>query len=99
MVRHRERIRRIDAHLERGDEVLLEIREAVRELKAEVGLNRAVYARESQASRDVQRALVAEIYAQREESRRHNEAMIGALADLAAEIRSWGGGGASPATG
>ena len=54
--------------------------------------------REWQNGREVTRAMIAEIKAFGEENRRHNDAVVGALTDLAAEIRSWGGG-AAPATG
>lgn len=64
-------------------------------------LNREAYARlfdqirrETENSRAVMRELVAEIHTMREEGRRHSEAVVGALTDLAAEIRGWGGGAA-----
>ena len=63
-------------------------------MEHEFELNR----REWRNSREVTRAMIAEIRAMGEENRRHNDAAVGALIDLAAEIRSWGGGTA-PATG
>jgi len=44
--------------------------------------------------RTVTREVIAEMRKLREESRRHFEASNGALIDLAAEIRGWGGGAA-----
>lgn len=48
-------------------------------------------------SRAVTRDQIAEMRQLREESRRHFEASHGALVDLAAEIRGWGGGAAPAA--
>ncbi len=48
-------------------------------------------------SRTVTREVIGEMRQLREESRRHFEASNGALVDLAAEIRGWGGGAAPAA--
>jgi len=107
-MRVRELLVRIDARLERHDELLEGIRREIElnrhehELnRQEHQLNRQEFERnrlESQRTREVLRELVVEIREQREQSRRHGEAVVGALTDLAAEIRSWGGG-AAPASG
>ena len=101
----RRRTRRIDSHLDRGDQALRELRASTAALQRTVELNQRALEREFELnrqewrnSREVHRAMIADIGQMREESRRHNEAVVGALTDLAAEIRSWGGG-AAPATG
>ena len=69
--------------------------------RKEHALNREEIVRnreEAKNGREVTRALIADIGAMREESRRHNDAVVGALTDLAAEIRGWGRGGAAPAS-
>ena len=128
-VSHRDRIRRIDRRLEHGDQLMIEVKDAIRDFRKELReqhelnreqhelnrreheLNRASAERldakhartqkeveqEMRNSRTVTREVIAEMRQLREESRRHFEASNGALVDLAAEIRSWGGGTAPAA--
>jgi len=93
---------RMRALIARNNELLEEIKDEHRLNREEHRLNREEHRRnreqlelnrrEFASNRDVMRSLIADVEAQREEGRRHSEAMIGALTDLAAEIRSWGGG-------
>ncbi len=121
-VSHRDRIRRIDRHLEHGDQLMIEVKDAIRDFRKELReqheLNREQHElslasaerldakhertrkeveQEMLNSRTVTREVIAEMRQLREESRRHFEASNGALVDLAAEIRSWGGGTAPAA--
>lgn len=95
-------LRRIDAHMARGNELMAEIREEHRLTREEHERNRRFYADLSAKNAEVvadnkavMRNLVGEIRTMRDENRVHHEAMTGALLDLAAEIRSWGGGPAA----
>ena len=66
-------------------------------LQHEFELNRREFAlnREARANdRAVLTELTRQIQASIEDNRRHNDATVGALTDLAAEIRGWGGGAA-----
>jgi hypothetical protein len=79
--------------------------DALRDLQAEIARNREAMEREFELNRqewrngrEITRTLIAEIREMGEADRRHNDAVVGALTDLAAEIRSWGGGGAAPAS-